>query len=258
MNINAIIQCLDNYMFQRGVKQIGAVEANAVLEAAGLLRDNNMRRGKPLRDLLRAGRLPYAYQQGRTWIIPISSRNADRIIKSEKSEPVIYEASQTFPTATRSLPPVIGDNPSILILGTMPGIESLKRQEYYANTGNRFWGLIAQLCGEQLPYSYEGRIKLLDKCRIALWDVLASAQRKGSSDECITDEIPNNLEELLIEIPSIKVIAFNGKKAEELFDKYFYPLRNKYKCISLKSTSPANRQFSDDAMLSDWGKLFSI
>lgn len=29
MNINAIIQYLDNYMLQRGMKQIGAVEANA-------------------------------------------------------------------------------------------------------------------------------------------------------------------------------------------------------------------------------------
>lgn len=109
MNINAIIQCLDNYMLQKGMKQIGAVEANAVLEAAGLLRNNNMHRGKPLRDLLRAGRLPYAYQRGRTWIIPVSSRSADKIIKSEKPEPIIHKTSQTFPAATRSLPPVIGD-----------------------------------------------------------------------------------------------------------------------------------------------------
>ena len=76
MNINAIIQCLDNYMIQNGLTYIGAPDANAVLERNGLLRDSSQRPGKPLRDLLRAGKLRHAYQQGRTWIIPISGNAA--------------------------------------------------------------------------------------------------------------------------------------------------------------------------------------
>ena len=256
MNINAIIECLDNYMLQRKMKQIGAVEANAILEENGLLRDNCQRPGKPLRNLLRAGRLPHAYQHGRNWIIPISGKNTAKIINAEMLKPVVHMTSEAIHSATGSLPPVMGNNPSILVLGTMPGTESLRKREYYAKSGNRFWDLIARLGGEELPNSYEDKIKLLDKCGIALWDVLASAKRAGSSDESITNEIPNNLPEFLKEIPSIRTIAFNGKKAEVLFDRYFYQLRNKYDCISLKSTSPANRQFSDETMLLDWGKIF--
>ena len=76
MNINAIIRCLDNYMIQEGLTQIDAPKANAVLERNGLLRDSEQRPGKPLRELLRAGRLPHAYQKGRIWIIPISGNTA--------------------------------------------------------------------------------------------------------------------------------------------------------------------------------------
>jgi G:T/U-mismatch repair DNA glycosylase len=30
----------------------------------------------------------------------------------------------------RSFPPIVGDNPRVLILGTLPGEESLRRREY--------------------------------------------------------------------------------------------------------------------------------
>ncbi len=61
MNINDIIQCLDNYMINNGLTSIDAPKANAVLARNGLLGDNCQRPGKPLRDLLRTGRLPHAY-----------------------------------------------------------------------------------------------------------------------------------------------------------------------------------------------------
>ncbi|HYK77006.1 MAG TPA: hypothetical protein VEV16_08510, partial [Daejeonella sp.] len=53
------------------------VEANAILAKAGILRDSEDRPGKPLRDLLRKGQLPHAFQSagiGSSWTIPHSSR----------------------------------------------------------------------------------------------------------------------------------------------------------------------------------------
>lgn len=93
MNINAIIQCLDNYMIQNGLTYIGAPDANAVLERNGLLRDSSLRPGKPLRDLLRAGKLRHAYQQGRTWIIPISGNAAAPVMTNmgRKSETAAFQ-----------------------------------------------------------------------------------------------------------------------------------------------------------------------
>lgn len=80
MSITAIIKHLDDYLTRSGRQNIDPVEANALLEKAGLLRDSKDRPGKPLRDLLRKGQLPHAFQsggKGSSWTIPHSSkRNA--------------------------------------------------------------------------------------------------------------------------------------------------------------------------------------
>ena len=41
-----------------------------------------------------------------------------------------------------SFEPVVNENTKILILGTIPGIASLKNQEYYGNPRNHFWKII--------------------------------------------------------------------------------------------------------------------
>ncbi len=74
--IRRIIDFLDAIIEYTG-KDIGAVDANHLLEVAGLLKDSRTRKGKPLRDLLRAGEIPHAHQpKGRntTWIIPSSKQ----------------------------------------------------------------------------------------------------------------------------------------------------------------------------------------
>lgn len=70
-----IIKYLDDFLTKTGRIEIDAVEANAILAKAGILKDNNDRAGKPLRELLRKGKLPHAYQaNGRNWKIPHSSK----------------------------------------------------------------------------------------------------------------------------------------------------------------------------------------
>lgn len=76
MNIKDIIKYLDNYLIKTGRKTIDPVEANAILAKAGILSDSNSRPGKPLRDLLRKGQLPHAFQsggKGSSWSIPLST-----------------------------------------------------------------------------------------------------------------------------------------------------------------------------------------
>jgi len=77
MDIKKIIQYLDNYLISTGRKSIDPVKANELLAKARLLSDSKDRPGKPLRDLLRKGKLPHAYQsggKGTSWIIPHSSK----------------------------------------------------------------------------------------------------------------------------------------------------------------------------------------
>lgn len=77
-----IINFLDDYLLKNSQNSINAVEANAILAKAGILKDNENRRGKPLRDLLRLGRLPHAYQsggKGSSWIIPHSNMRKESL-----------------------------------------------------------------------------------------------------------------------------------------------------------------------------------
>lgn len=73
--MKTIIEYLDGYLSKTGLSNITPIEANAVLAKAGLLQDSRDRPGKPLRDLLRKGNLPHAYQvggKGSGWAIPHS------------------------------------------------------------------------------------------------------------------------------------------------------------------------------------------
>lgn len=73
--------------------------------------------------------------------------------------------------------PIIDDNCEVLILGTMPGSESLRKQEYYAYERNQFWKIVFSLFGEEYTESYEDKKIFLLKNHIAVWDVLQSCDR---------------------------------------------------------------------------------
>ena len=82
----------------------------------------------------------------------------------------------------QGLAPLVGPCPQILILGSLPSDESIRRQEYYGNPRNLFWKVIAGVYGEPTPEAYEAKKDILFRHGIALWDVCASAERKGSLD----------------------------------------------------------------------------
>jgi len=75
-NISKIIAFLDQIIEKQGVDHLTAVEANKVLAHKKLLNDSKARPGLPLRKLLRAQKIPHAYQLGgknSKWYIPHSS-----------------------------------------------------------------------------------------------------------------------------------------------------------------------------------------
>lgn len=73
--------------------------------------------------------------------------------------------------------PIIGKNARIVVLGTLPGRESLRLRQYYADPGNTFWFIVEKLFG--LIGSYQDRVQGLITNRIAIWDVLERAKRSG-------------------------------------------------------------------------------
>src|SRR5207253_1959941 len=82
-------------------------------------------------------------------------------------------------------PPIAQRHAEQLILGSLPGRKSLEMQQYYAHPQNAFWKIIAGIFGAEWPLPYARGVKLLTTHRIALWDVLATAERPGSLDSSI-------------------------------------------------------------------------
>ncbi|WP_333608447.1 DNA-deoxyinosine glycosylase [Arsukibacterium sp.] len=148
------------------------------------------------------------------------------------------------------LAPVLPAKARLLILGSMPGAQSLSEQQYYAHPRNAFWPIMAKLLhfDPQLPYTE--RLLRLQQHGVALWDVLQSCQRQGSLDTAIRAEQPNNFQQLIQQQSQLKLIAFNGAKAWQSFRKSVLPqlfTENSPKFITLPSTSPAHaaKRFSE-------------
>lgn len=137
---------------------------------------------------------------------------------------------------------------SVLILGSMPGIKSLNAGEYYAHKQNVFWRIIGELTGLDPDAPYLERVQGLLDSNIALWDVLYSCEREGSSDAAIdTNTIkPNDFITFFHEHAHIKLVCFNGATAERYYRTYVAPMLNKSSIIyvRLPSTSPAHATLS--------------
>jgi double-stranded uracil-DNA glycosylase len=137
-----------------------------------------------------------------------------------------------------SFAPILGTQPKVLILGTMPSVASLQAKEYYAHPGNAFWKILSAIRGIDCPALYEEKKRLISDMDLGLWDVCHTCIRPGSADSDIRDEEPNEIKELLIEFPSIRTILFNGKTAEKLFFRHFKKFDG-IKTVAMPSTSPA-------------------
>ena len=152
-----------------------------------------------------------------------------------------------------SFPPSAAPDAEILILGSMPGGESLRQQQYYAHSSNAFWKIMGDLFGFQKNAAYNERLEALIKNRIALWDSLKSCRREGSLDSDIKDASPNDFRNFFAKHPEIKKIVFNGKSAQRLFLKFNKKLNlENFEIISAPSTSPAHASMNYQQKLAAW------
>jgi hypoxanthine-DNA glycosylase len=154
-----------------------------------------------------------------------------------------------------SFPYFVNSNTEILILGTMPGLVSLAKQEYYANPRNHFWKIMLTLF-DAMPISevFEEKVQFLLSNKIGLWDVLRNCERKGSLDIHIKNQNENDFETLFNEFPTITKIIFNGKESHKYFLKKFGQIEG-ITYFVMPSTSPANTM-SFDNKLKIWSTCF--
>jgi len=143
-----------------------------------------------------------------------------------------------------AFPPLLGDSPTTLILGSMPGQVSLDANRYYAHPRNAFWYIMSCLCGFEEGLGYEQASALVMSSGICVWDVLYDCERKGSLDSNIerATELPNNFAEFFAKHPSIRIVGFNGMASRKIFSRHFGALISELSSVSwvdLPSTSPA-------------------
>ena len=154
-----------------------------------------------------------------------------------------------------SFAPIADFQSKVLVLGTMPGKESLRMNAYYAHPQNAFWKILFTLF--HLPFSTDNQIRreMLLRNGIALWDVLESCTRQSSLDTDIRQEYPNDIVQFLATHPNISVILFNGKGAAGYFRKYFpgVDLPNQV----MPSTSPTHA-IRWEAKLEAWKTIINM
>lgn len=151
------------------------------------------------------------------------------------------------------LPPVgaSGAAAVLLVLGSFPGARSLAEQRYYAHPQNRFWRFLGAAAG--LPLAAAGwaaRLRLLEQGGIALWDVLAAADRPGSLDAAIRNPVANDIAGYAQTLPNLRAIACNGATSFRLSAPW--RARVAVPVVPLPSSSPANARTPADALENIW------
>jgi TDG/mug DNA glycosylase family protein len=135
--------------------------------------------------------------------------------------------------------PVYRADARLLILGSMPSVESLHQSFYYAHPRNCFWPMMAQILGAEAPLDIDAKKQMLMKHRIALWDTVHSCQREGSLDSAIRSAEPNDFETLYQTCPQIQTVLFNGAAAQQLYQRLVSREDARFVFQRMPSTSPA-------------------
>jgi hypoxanthine-DNA glycosylase len=152
------------------------------------------------------------------------------------------------------LPPIARPDVRLFLLGSLPGDASLVARQYYAHPTNQFWRLLGLAIGEELQsLDYDERLARLAERRVGLWDVIASATRRGSLDQAIREAEHNRIEHLLHDFPELQAIAFNGSTAAAVGRK-LVGVPPGLMLIDLPSSSAANTMaFAEKARA--WSRL---
>ena len=156
-----------------------------------------------------------------------------------------------------ALPPLVSSDTRLLILGSFPGVASLRAQQYYGHPQNHFWRILQAIWPASASgtgvYCYQFRSEWLLSKKLGLWDVYASCEREGSLDSNIRHAVLNDLAGLRQLCPHLEAIAHNGG---ESFKHARHSSALGLPVYRLPSTSPANASWSFERKLAAWREVF--
>lgn len=156
-------------------------------------------------------------------------------------------------SALQGLPPVLSANTRVLVLGSFPGVASLRAQQYYGHPQNHFWKILGALWALPLPaMPYAERVEALQAHGLGVWDVYGACEREGSLDADIRNAALNDFSVVRWHCPKLGAIAHNGT---ESFRYAHHTEKLGVPVYKLPSTSPANASWSFDRKLAAWAEV---
>ena len=167
-------------------------------------------------------------------------------------------------SAIQGFSPIAAHDAKVLILGSMPGVASLDRQQYYGHPRNAFWPVMTRIFDGATEPDYLDRKAILTANKIALWDVLKCCYREGSLDASIKRASiqTNDFSGFFRRHPNISHVFFNGGTAEIMYRKYVMPAldesMSKLQYCRLPSTSPAYATMSLEKKTQCWRVLAEV
>ena len=161
------------------------------------------------------------------------------------------------------LPALVSPQTKVLVLGSFPGVASLRSQQYYGHPQNHFWKILAALWPDHpLPdrEQYDARCHWLLARKLGLWDVYAACEREGSLDTNIRNARVNDFAALQKQLPELAAIAHNGGESFRHAKAVCASLglRDDARMASLRlpSTSPANATWRFERKVEAWREVF--
>ena len=155
-------------------------------------------------------------------LITVNGKN-NRMCYTHETKEDKRSSPQPSNNYKESLEPWVGKDPKVLILGTMPGDESLKQRAYYCSPNNPFWKIMRTIFGSTQNDRYTSNKEFITSKGIALWDCIKNGIRSGSLDSGFNEKtlIGNDIQGFLNSYPTIRTIILNGKgKTLDYFNKY--------------------------------------
>ncbi len=116
--------------------------------------------------------------------------------------------------------PIVYKDTETLILGSFPSIKSFENNFYYAHPSNQFWKILEAVTSYPIN-NRDQKLWLLKEAKFGLWDMVRECSRDNSLDSSLENEEVNDIAGFLEAHPSIKKLAFTGKKSQALFETHF-------------------------------------
>ena len=161
------------------------------------------------------------------------------------------------------LAPLVSERTRLLVLGSFPGVASLRAKQYYGHPQNHFWKILQAIWpSSPIPAgadSYQNRSKWLLDRQLGVWDVYATCEREGSLDSAIRGAVVNDFAALLQTCPRLEAIAHNGAESFRHAARVKASLgaAAELTFYRVPSTSPANASWSFERKLAAWRDVFA-